>query len=426
MKPWLASVVALALAACASVESRVPQSLDNIAHDYVRLVLEIDAHEPGYVDAYFGPSEWRDEARKNPRARLDLKREADRLKSALGAYRTSDPELAQRAKVLLADISSARFRLDMIDGKRVSFVDEAERLFALRPVLKPLSAYDDALRRIDVLAPGEGTLAERVEAFRSRYAIPEMRVRDVMEAAIVECRRRTLEHIRLPEGENFGMTLVKDKSWGAYNYYQGGNQSKIEVNTDLPVAVGNALVLGCHEGYPGHHVQGIYNERNFREKGWAEYSVAPLYMPASPLNEGGGDFGLELAFPDGERLMFEKAVLYPLAGLDPATADVNDAFRKATDELDGAQLTIAQMYLDKQVSRSEIIGLIQKYQLVPRDVAEQSLEFYDQYRSYVINYSVGEALVRDYVGRVGGADPQARWAAYEHILSTPTLPSDLK
>lgn len=426
MKPWLASIVALALAACASVESRAPANLDDVARDYVRLVLEIDAHEPGYVDAFFGPSEWRDEARKNPRGRPDLKREADRLKGALGAFHSADPEVAQRARVLLADVSSARFRLDMIDGKRVSFADEAERLFALRPVLKPLSAYDDVLRRIDELAPGEGTLAERVEAFRSRYAVPEMRVRDVMEAAIAECRRRTLEHIHLPEGENFGMALVKDKSWGAYNYYQGANQSKIEVNTDLPVSIGNALVLGCHEGYPGHHVQGIYNERNFREKGWAEYSVAPLYMPASPLNEGGGDFGLELAFPDGERLAFEKAVLYPLAGLDPATADINDEFRKATDELDGAQLTIAQMYLDKQVSRTEIIGLIQRYQLVPRDVAEQSLEFYDQYRSYVINYSVGEALVRDYVGRMGGTDPKARWAAYDHIISTPTLPSDLK
>ena len=136
MKAWLASGVALALAACASVENRVPQSLDEIARDYVRLVLEIDAHEPGYVDAYFGPSEWRDEARKNPRGRSDLKREADKLKAELNVYHSADPEQAQRARVLFADVSSARFRLDMIEGKRVTFVEEAERLFALRPALK--------------------------------------------------------------------------------------------------------------------------------------------------------------------------------------------------------------------------------------------------------------------------------------------------
>ncbi len=37
--------------------------------------------------------------------------------------------------------------------------------------------------------------------------------------------------------------------------------------------------LGCHEGYPGHHVQGIYNERLYRERGWVEYSVVPLFQP---------------------------------------------------------------------------------------------------------------------------------------------------
>ncbi len=221
------------------------------------------------------------------------------------------------------------------------------------------------------------------------------------------------------------MELVQGKSWGAYNYYQGGNQSLIQVNTDQPVLVGNALVLGCHEGYPGHHVQGIFMERAYRERGWAEYSVLPLYVPAAPLNEGGGDFGVELAFPGDERLKFEMEALYPLAGLDPATAPAYDAFRKAMAELDGASLTISQMYLDGVIDRAKTVRLVQRYELVASDVAEHSLIFDDEYRSYVINYSSGEDLVRAYVDRAGGTDPDARWKAYEQILSTPVLPSDL-
>jgi hypothetical protein len=42
----------------------------------------------------------------------------------------------------------------------------------------------------------------------------------------------------------------------------------------------------------------------------------------------------------------------------------------------------------------------------------------------VINYSSGEDLVRAYVDRAG-EEPAARWKAYEHVISTPTLPSDL-
>ncbi|HVY87721.1 MAG TPA: hypothetical protein VG942_02580 [Hyphomonadaceae bacterium] len=411
------------LSACAG-SPPVGEPLNDIAHDYVRLALEIDAHEPGYVDAYFGPDSWREEARRLPRDQKTLKVEADRLKSELARFHSDDPETAQRAKVLLADVSSARFRLDMIGGARAPFVEEAEKLFALKPQLKPLKYYDEALKRIAALAPGDGPLADRVEEFRRRYSIPEDRVTAVMDAAIAECRKRTLAHIPLPEGENFKMELVKNKPWGAYNYYKGQNQSLIQINTDLPVQIGNALILGCHEGYPGHHVQGIFNEKAYRERGWPEFSIAPLYSPAAPLNEGGADFGVELAFPGADRLKFEQDVLYPLAGLDPKTAPAYDAMRSAQDDLEGAQLTIAQMFLDGQINRSEAISLNEKYRLVARDVAEQALTFVDSYRSYVINYQSGEDVVRAYVDRAG-ADPDARWAAYLRIISQPTLASDL-
>jgi hypothetical protein len=399
-------------------------SIDALARDYVRLALEIDAHESGYVDAYYGPEDWREAARRDPRERGELKAEADRIVAALGPHASASGEQGQRARVMMANTLSARFRLDMIDGKRAPFVEEAEALFALRPTLRPLSDFDGALARIETLLPGPGPLAERVGAFRAQYSVPDDRLAEVMQAAIAECRKRTAAYIPLPAGENFSMTLVNDKSWGAYNYYKGGNQSVIEINTDLPVSIGNVLVLGCHEGYPGHHVQGIYNERNYRERGWAEYSVMPLYAPAAPLNEGGADFGVDLAFPGAERLKFEMDVLYPLAGLDPATAPAFDTLRRATGELDGALLRISQMHLDGEIDREQAITLAQKYRLAPRDVAEQSLRFDAAYRSYVINYSVGEDLVRAYVDRQG-SDPEARWAAYVRIMSTPTLPADL-
>jgi hypothetical protein len=399
-------------------------NIDTLAQDYVRLALEIDAHESGYVDAYYGPDEWREAARRNPRERGALKAAADRIVADLASLASAGGGQGQRARVMMANASSARFRLDMIDGKRVPFVQEAEALFGLRPELRPLSDFDGALARIEALLPGPGPLSERVGAFRAQYSVPDERLADVMQAAIAECRKRTAAFIPLPTGESFSMTLVNDKSWGAYNYYKGGNQSLIEINTDLPVSIGHVLVLGCHEGYPGHHVQGIFNERNYRERGWAEYSVMPLYAPAAPLNEGGADFGVDLAFPGDERLKFEIEVLYPLAGLDPKMAPALETLRRATSELDGALLRISQMQLDGEIDREQAITLAQKYRLASRDVAEQSLRFDAAYRSYVINYSVGEDLVRAYVDRHGG-DQKARWAAYVRIMSTPTLPADL-
>src|SRR6218665_2322597 len=44
-----------------------PDSLDAVARDYVRLVLELGERDDGYVDAYYGPPALRAAARANPR-----------------------------------------------------------------------------------------------------------------------------------------------------------------------------------------------------------------------------------------------------------------------------------------------------------------------------------------------------------------------
>src|SRR5262249_10001192 len=147
----------------------------------------------------------------------------------------------------------------------------------------------------------------------------------VINAAIGECRRRTLQHIPLPPNENFHMETAQHQSWGAYNWYHGNAQSVIQVNTDFPVAIDRALGLGCHEGYPGHHVQGIYSEKLYKDRGWIEFSVAPLFSPQGPIDEGGANFGVDLAFPGPQRLAYETTTLYPLAGLNPDTAPAFDA-----------------------------------------------------------------------------------------------------
>jgi hypothetical protein len=421
----LASLVVLVFAISANAAER-HTTLDEVAQDYVRLVLEIGAHEKGFVDAYYGPPEWRIDAEAHPRDIFELKAEADRIQSALRAMNTGaqQPMERRRRAWLMANIASARSRLDIIDGARFRFRDEATRLFAVTPELRPLEGYDSVLERIGALLPGSGTLAERVEAFRDRYVIPNNRLEAVMRTAIAECRRRTLAHMELPANERFKMEFVTGQSWGAYNWYQGGNQSLIQVNTDLPIFIDRAVQLGCHEGYPGHHVQGLYNERQYREHGLIEFSVAPLYGPSSSLNEGGADFGVDLAFPGEERVRFEAAALYPLAGLDPSTAPVYGALRQALHDLSGARLTIAAMYLDGEIDRARALELTQRYQLISRERADRSLAFTERYRSYVINYSVGKDLISAYVDRAG-KDEAAHWMAYQRILSELMLPIDL-
>jgi hypothetical protein len=423
---WLYLSAALLLAACASVEG-ARESLDSIARDYVKLQLAIGEKEQGYIDAYFGPPEWQAEAKLKPSSLPDLAARAGVLTIRLRSIADArlDPMELRRRDFLLAQLKAASTRLRMMQGEKLAFADEAEGLFGVRPELKPLSAYDPVLARIERLVPGKGPLADRVGVFQGRFIIPRGRLEPVMRAAIDECRRRTMRHIALPATERFTLEFVTGKSWSGYNWYKGDSNSLIQVNTDQPIRISRAVDLGCHEGYPGHHVYNMLLEQKLaRARGWVEFTLYPLYSPQSFIAEGSANYGIALAFPGDERLRFETAVLYPLAGLSAKDASAHFQLEEAMQDLAGARFTIARDYLEGRIDRARAVELARKYQLMSRARAEQSVAFTDQYRSYVINYGLGLDYVRTYVESFGEA-PERRWAAMESLLSGPTLPSDL-
>lgn len=431
MRPFLALLL-LGIAACGappptSASSQAPDPLDAIAEDYVRLSLEIGTHEDGYIDAYYGPPEWKAEAEASPRTRKTLLDAVDALEARLdpAVLALTDAQTTRRAVFLRAQLTAADTRLRMMLGQRFSFEDEARGLFGVAPEIEPLASFDPVLARIEALVPGDGPLPERVDAYESRFAIPDDRLQAVFDAAIAECRRRTIAYIALPANERFTLAFVTDKPWSGYNYYQGDAMSRIEINTDLPILISRAVDLGCHEGYPGHHAFNALLERELvEERGWIEFSVYPLYSPQSLIAEGSANYGIDLAFPGEERLGFETRVLYLLAGLDPGEAERYLALQEALEELAGARFTIAREYLEGRMTREQAIAATQRYQLRSRARAEQSIGFTDAYRSYVINYGLGEELVREFI-ESEGATQEARWAAMERLLSEPTLPSDL-
>jgi hypothetical protein len=402
-------------------------SITDISDAYIRLTLEAGTHEAEYVDAYYGPPALQAAAKENPRSLAQLIIETRALTAAIDVALPSIKVVSERrrAVALRGMLIAADTRLQMLQGRKFAFNDEARGQFATVPELKPLAYYDAILANLETLIPGDGPLSARVDAFNERYIIPKDRLQPVFDAAIAECKRRTAQYINLPAGETFVMEFVTGKPWSGYNYYKGNYKSLIQINTDLPIRISRAVDLGCHEGYPGHHVLNLMVEEQMaRKNGWKEYEVNPLYSPTSVLSEGSANYGIDLAFPASERLAFERDILYPMAGLDPKSAQAFWQMQQMTEALSGARLTIAKMYLDGEITRSQALDLTQKYLLLSPARAEQSVKFTDHYRSYVINYGWGKDLVRAYIER-GNPDATERWRRMEKILSEPTVPADL-
>lgn len=412
----------------ARVEVSAQEQMNAIAEDYVKLSLEIGTKEEGYIDAYYGPAEWKSEAEANPRGLVDLANAVIALEERLDLVDEGQLDRLEKKRraYLLGQLTAARTRLLMLQGERLSFRDEALGLFGVVPDIKPLSYYDEQLAKLEALLPGKGSLASRIAASDGdRKPIPADKLQPVFDAGIAECRKRTLNWINLPESESFTMRFVTDKPWSGYNYYQGNFNSKIEINTDLPIYVGRAIDLGCHEGYPGHHVFNMLLEQKLaKERGWAEYQIYPLYSPQSVIAEGSANYGIELAFPGAEQAAYEREILYPLAGLSYPQSDRDPAIDKALGNMAGVRFTITELYLDGKIDREKAIEYTMKYSFRNRRGAEQSLDFADTYRSYIINYGLGLDMVRAFV-EAGDADTATRWARMKTILSEPTLPADL-
>jgi hypothetical protein len=442
MASWRAgavvTAVAIAGAACAARTgprpvTTAPQTIDPmnaIADRYVSLVLALGVHDPDYVDAYYGPPEARAAAAAAKRPLDAIRASAVALIAELGSVAPGRDELAVlRHEYLRRQLQSLVSRADMLSGHKLGFDAESQALY---DAVAPHHGEDDfrpVLAELDALLPGPGALIDRYAAFQDRYVVPKDRLDAVFSAAIDECRRRTVAHVALPPGESFTVEYVTGKSWSGYNWYQGNYRSLIQVNTDLPVTIDRAIDLACHEGYPGHHVYNTLLEQHLvRERGWREYTVYPLFSPQSLIAEGTANFGIEVAFPGEERLRFERDRLYPLAGLDPAGAERYDRVRRLAARLSYAGNEAARRYLEGAMSADEAAAWLQQYALMPAQRARQRVKFFDQYRSYVINYNLGQDMARAYVESRGGTPdhPDVRWREFARLLASPRLPGGLK
>lgn len=441
-----------------AVSARPPDPADEVARGYVELTLAIGEHDPSYVDAYYGPEEIRERVKA---AKADLptlaKRAAELVAAADALERPASGEIDSglrglRLDYLRGQLRSAAARIEQLRGRKLTFDEESKALYDAVAPRHDAAHFQARLDRIaavlDALPPAAGTppdgalpksapLRDRVEAFRARVTIPTAKVDVVFARAVAECRARTAARLELPAGESFTVEQVTDKPWSGYNWYQGGYRSLIQVNVSLPIWIDRALDLACHEGYPGHHVYNALLERALVvERGWTEFQVYPLFSPQSLIAEGTANYGVELAFTAEERLAFERDVLFPLAGLDPALAEPYARVRVLTQELTYAGNEAARRYLDGEIDAAAAAAWLERYALSSPERAAQRVKFFDAYRSYVINYNLGQDLVRAHVEAVaaaaaaGNRDPaterELRWRAFLDLISSPRLPSGLQ
>jgi hypothetical protein len=399
---------------------------DHVARDYILLALRLDQHIPGLVDGYFGPADLKatvdmEQLRSPARLRDDATALRDRL-----AAEVTDPD---RRGWFDAQLVALATQAGGLAGETLPYLDYVTRCFAYTPPRYPDEQFEAAAARIAELLPGDAPLAERLEAWDAQFVVPVDRLAGVVEWLVARLRDQAAADFGLPDGEDLRVSLVTGQPWSAYNWFDGGRRSRVDVNTDLPVRAWDLIGLVAHEAYPGHHLEHAWKEADLVDtQGRLESSILLINTPECLISEGLADLGVRFASPLEARadLLVE---IYEQVGLAFATdpvatreaAELTIALAAERERLSAIRGNAAILRHADGRSHDEVVAYLRDVGRYPEAMAEKRLEFIEHplWRTYVFVYAEGEALLRRWLEAVAEPERAARFGRLLHEQLTP-------
>lgn len=366
----------------------------DVVDRYLTLGLRLGRHVDGLVDAYYGPPALAEAVKgEETRPAAELAGDADTLLAELDGSGLE----AERSGWLRDQLVGLRAYAGLLAGERLDYLDEVERCYGVRPERVPEAAFAAAHERLEELLPGAGSLTERYDAWRTANAVPPGRILEVMVPLLELLRERTAAFVELPAGEEFGLELVSDEPWLAFNYYLGERRSRIVVNTDLPFTGSELVTLAAHEGYPGHHTERAVKEWLLvEERGHLEESLQLVPTPQALLSEGIAELGIELVA--GDAISAEVAAIFAAAGLG-FDAEEARSIRDAREPLATVTRNAAIHVHEDGVIVEEAQAYVSHWALASPHRAERMVAFAldPTWRAYVTTYTEGLRLCRAFV-----------------------------
>jgi hypothetical protein len=365
----------------------------SVAERYVLLGLRLGEHVEGLVDAYFGPPELKErvtgEGKVEPDVLID---EARSVRAALGEIKE-----AQRRAWLEAQVDGLECVAEMVAGRKVGWSESVRRCYGLDVQPTPDERFEAAHGKLDAALPGDGDLAERLEAWNTTQLVPADKVRPAFESLVAELRDETRRLIDLPEGEGIEVEIVSGEPWAAFNWYRGDLRSRVEINSDLPLRSRFLPVLAAHEVYPGHHTERVCKEtRLVRELDRLEATITLVHTPECVVSEGVAEVAIEQAF--GEHWLDRVAQILRPHGVD-VDVETSRAVLEAFEVLGDVRVNTAYYAGEQGWTEDVAVEYHRRWMLSPEDRARKAVAFdtHPLWAPYVPTYTYGYRLVRDYV-----------------------------
>ena len=149
----------------------------------MKLVLAMGQHDSDYVDAYYGPPEWKADVDKTKKPLDAIENEASDLLQKLGDIKPpADEMLRLRQQHLVKQLKSLVARSQMLRGQKLPFDEESQAIYDAVAPRYPETHFQGVLDKLAAKIPGEGPLWERYENWRKRqFQIPNEKLDTVFQ-----------------------------------------------------------------------------------------------------------------------------------------------------------------------------------------------------------------------------------------------------
>ena len=393
----------------------------DIGEEYIRLALAIEEYLPGYVDSFFGPEEWKAQAKQAGKLPLpDLTERTARLAKDISQADGMDP---QRKDFLARQVTAMQMSLRLQAGEQVPLAEEVNALYDVQPAWVDESNFEEGHRELNQLLPPGSSLAERKQEWDRSLEIPLDKAKELMPIVIQRLQGLAHQRFNLPENESFTLEWVTDKPWAAYNWYLGGFRSTIQINADLPIRAGSLSDLIAHEGYPGHHTElSIKEQKLVREKGYHEHTISLLNSPSCVIAEGIATSALKTAIPDAELEDWYREEILPRAGMAHIDSKRMMQINRASDKTKGIMGNVSFMLYDQHRSEEEAEAYLRRYALATEKIVKHLIRFVSDplSRSYVFTYDIGYDLLEELFAH------KNRSEYFKRLLEEPVTPGQVR
>ncbi|MCI8599543.1 MAG: hypothetical protein HFJ10_14070 [Lachnospiraceae bacterium] len=410
--------------------------IETISEEYVSLMLSKIPYDGGDIYAYLdAPSGKRRTPidrnktiylytpvpERKERSVAEIHKEALMWEEKLEQIKKEEPQDA-RVDFLLTHMRSLRVRSEMLLGKEIKYDDMIKGLYDLTAPDYEEEIFDKALKELEEVLPGKGTLAERIANFKKKVTVPANRLAATMTGAVEAFHEMAIKNMDINQDSaprlsfySFGEHRKGLELDGyVYDWELDRINWEIVFSTDHAFTIDDIISFSCHEVEPGHLTFIGLRTKAAYENACPELAVVSQFSPSSAFVEGGARMGIDLCLPGEELYKFEKEVLFPLAGFDPNLIECLPAWHHYRKVMNYAKQQLDRKMWNREWTQAEGIAYMKKYQLAAPEECAYAVNHLAVDPGHFVAHDYSRDIIMRYVYNKAKTMPE-RWKMYKDL-----------